>query len=112
MRTMISGPRRRGAPLAATLLAAGVLGLAPLTAGPAAAVTASVRPAAAAALVSQDWPTYLQNAARTDATTDASLTTAGAPNPALDWTYQNGGADSPPPAGGRATAPPRGGGGG
>jgi len=70
---------------AVLLLVAGVLGLALLTAAPTAAVT----PAAAA--TSQDWPTYLQNAARADATTDASLTTAGAPNLALDWTYQTGG---------------------
>ncbi len=87
MRTMISGPRRRGALLAGALLAAGVLGLAPLTAGPAAAVTAT----GAATPASQDWPTYLQNAARTDATTDSSLTAAGAPNLALNWTYQAGG---------------------
>jgi outer membrane protein assembly factor BamB len=98
MRMMITG-RRRGA----AALAAAVLALAPLTAAPAGAaltagavtstagaVTSTVRPAAAAA-ASQDWPTYLQNAARTDATTDGALTTAGAPNLALDWTYQTGG---------------------
>jgi outer membrane protein assembly factor BamB len=78
---------RRGA----ALLTAGMLALAPLTAAPAGAATAAVRPAAASAPTSQDWPTYLQNAARTDATTDASLAAAGAPNLALDWTYQTGG---------------------
>jgi outer membrane protein assembly factor BamB len=91
MRTMIIGWRR-----GALLLAAGVLGLGPLTAVPAGAVTAAVQrvavtPAPTAATASQDWPTYLQNAARTNATTDGTLTAAGAPNLALDWTYQTGG---------------------
>ena len=84
--SMVRTGWRRGA----ALLAAGVLGLAPLTAVPAAAVTAAARTAAAAP-ASQDWPTYLQNAARANATTDASLAAAGAPNLALDWTYQTGG---------------------
>ena len=91
MRMMITSWRR-----GALLLAAAVLGLGLLTALPAGAVTAAtqraaVQPAPAAAGASQDWPTYLQNAARTNATTDGTLSTAGAPNLALDWTYQTGG---------------------
>src|SRR5712691_5367947 len=66
-------------------LAASTLGLAML----AAASAGTAVPASAGA--SQDWPTYLQNAARTNATTDGTLTAAGAPNLALDWTYQTGG---------------------
>jgi outer membrane protein assembly factor BamB len=47
--------------------------------------------APAAAASSQDWPTYLQNAGRTAATTDGSLSVAGAPGLKLDWSYTAGG---------------------
>ena len=65
-------------------LAAGALGLALLSGVPLGATPA-------VAQSSQDWPTYLQNAQRTDATTDSTLTVAGAPNLGVDWTYQAGG---------------------
>ena len=70
----------------------GLLGLA-WAAAPASPAAAAVRPASAAqaAAVSQDWPTYLQNVARTSATTDATLGTTGAPNLAVKWTYPAGG---------------------
>ena len=70
----------------------GLLGLA-CAAAPASPAAAAVRPVSAvlAAPASQDWPTYLQNVARTSATTDATLSTAGAPNLAVSWTYQAGG---------------------
>ena len=68
----------------AAALATGVLGLAML-----AGVTIDATPAAAQS--AQDWPMFLQNAQRTDATTDATLTVAGAPNFGVDWTFQAGG---------------------
>src|ERR1700730_1267211 len=102
--TSASPPGRRGSPMnmmstgrrrGAALLEAGVAGLGPPTAttpgDPPAAVRADAGTAAASAPISQDWPTYLQSAARANATTDASLAAAGAPNLALDWTYQTGG---------------------
>jgi outer membrane protein assembly factor BamB len=72
---------------------AALLGLALLAGSPAGAVTAAVRsvPVSAAAPASQDWPTYLQNPGRTSATTDSTLTTAGAGNLTVHWTYQAGG---------------------
>jgi outer membrane protein assembly factor BamB len=76
MRTTISRWRRR-----AVLLAVTALGVTPLVA---------LATASASAATSQDWPTYLQNATRTSATTDATLSTGGAPNLQLDWTYQTG----------------------
>jgi outer membrane protein assembly factor BamB len=72
-------------PRALAALAAGALGLAMLTSVPLSATPASAQS-------SQDWPTYLQNAQRTNATTDASLTAANAPNMQVNWTYQAGGA--------------------
>src|SRR6266851_4730891 len=82
MRTMITRWRH-----AALLLAAGALGLTAMAAAPAGAVTSAVQ----LSTTSQDWPTYLQNVARTSATTDSTLTTTGAPNLAVNWTYQAGG---------------------
>jgi len=55
----------------------------------AAASAGTAVPASAAS--SQDWPTYLQNVARTAATTDSTLSAAGAPNLKLDWSYTAGG---------------------
>jgi outer membrane protein assembly factor BamB len=80
----------------AAVLAAAVLGAVTLVTAPATARTAA-RPTHAhahvtQAPVSQDWPTYLQNAARTSATTDSTLSTAGAPNLGVDWAFQAGGA--------------------
>jgi polyvinyl alcohol dehydrogenase (cytochrome) len=74
---------RRPRALAAAL-AAGVLGLTLLS-----GATVGATPAAAAS--AQDWPMFLQNAQRTNATTDATLTAAGAPNFGVDWTFQAGG---------------------
>jgi outer membrane protein assembly factor BamB len=71
-------------------LAASLLGMAVLAGAPIATAAIGLAPPASAAS-SQDWPTYLQNTARTDATTDASLTVAGAPNFGVDWSYQAGG---------------------
>jgi outer membrane protein assembly factor BamB len=68
----------------AAAVAAGVLGLTMLS-----GVTLGATPAAAQS--SQDWPTYLQNAQRTNATTDASLSVAGAANFGVNWTFQAGG---------------------
>ncbi len=66
-------------------LAASTLGLAML----AAASAGTAVPASAAS--SPDWPTYLQNVARTAATTDSTLSAAGAPNLKIDWSYTAGG---------------------
>jgi hypothetical protein len=78
-RKFFAGPRALAA-----ASAAGVLGLAMLS-----AVTLGATPAAAQS--SQDWPTYLQNAQRTNATTDATLSVANAANFGVNWTYQAGG---------------------
>ena len=88
MRTVLTAWPRAALAVIAGLLAAA----APLAAPASPAGAASRQPAApAAAPASQDWPTYLQNVARTSATTDSTLTTTGAPNLAVDWTYQAGG---------------------
>ena len=74
----------------AAALAAGALALSTLAAAP-----ASARMAAAAShgttQTSQDWPTYLHDAARSSATTDATLTTGKAPNTTVQWAFQAGG---------------------
>jgi outer membrane protein assembly factor BamB len=77
MRTTISRWRRR-----TVLLAVAALG---------AATTVAIAMPPAGAATSQDWPTYLQNPARTSATTDSTLSTTGAPNLTVNWTYQAGG---------------------
>jgi outer membrane protein assembly factor BamB len=83
---------RRWPRAAAFVAGVGLLGLAPLAASPASAATTAVRAAPAlAAVASQDWPTYLQNVARTSATTDSTLAAAAAANLAVKWTYQAGG---------------------
>jgi outer membrane protein assembly factor BamB len=79
--------RLTAGPRALAALAAGALGLALLTGLPPGPFGA----APAAAQSSQDWPTYLQNAARTDATTDSTLTVAAAPAMQVNWTSQLGG---------------------
>ncbi|MBV9855757.1 MAG: PQQ-binding-like beta-propeller repeat protein [Streptosporangiaceae bacterium] len=71
--------------------------LAALTAGAAAtagvAAASSLHPAAprASAVAYQDWPMFLQNAARTAATTDPVLSIANAPALGMKWSYQAGG---------------------
>jgi len=65
-----------------------------LTAGTASGAAANARPAPAAppnASAYQDWPMFLQNSARTAATTDPALTLAKAPALALKWSYRAGG---------------------
>lgn len=86
MRTMTTGRAR-----AIGLLTAALFILASLAAAPAAASKAAVSPAIAVTLASQDWPAYLHDAARSSATTDATLSSTGAPNLAAKWTYQAGG---------------------
>jgi len=53
------------------------------------AVAASGRPAAAATY--QDWPMFLQNPARTNATTDPKLSVAKASTLKLKWAFKTGG---------------------
>jgi outer membrane protein assembly factor BamB len=77
--------RLTAGPRALAALAAGALGLALLSGLPYGA-------APAAAQSAQDWPMYLQNAARTNATTDGTLTVAGAPAMQVNWNSQLGGA--------------------
>lgn len=72
-------------------LAAGALALSALAAAPASAHTAAAA-SHRASLVSQDWPTYLHDVARSSATTDATLGKAKAPNMTVKWAFQAGGA--------------------
>jgi outer membrane protein assembly factor BamB len=74
----------------AAIVAAGVLALSMPAAAQASATAASHSHGAHAA-TSQDWPTYLQNVARTSATTDATLSKSKAPNLTPQWTFQAGG---------------------
>jgi outer membrane protein assembly factor BamB len=82
--------RRRISPgrFRAAVVAAGMLALSlPAAAQAGASVAAHSHRAAAA----QDWPTYLQNNARTGATTGPAPTQKQAPNLTVKWAFQAGG---------------------
>ena len=51
----------------------------------------AIRPTAAGATTAQDWPTYLHDATRSNATTDANLSVATAGELQLNWSYKTGG---------------------
>ena len=75
-------------------LGSSALACAALTAGTAGGAAAGVVTTAATrarAGTYQNWPTFLQNTARTAATTDPVLSIANAPALALKWAHQTGG---------------------
>ena len=75
----------------AAIVAVGMLALSMPAAAQASATVASHSHRAHAAATSQDWPMYLQNVARTSATTDATLNKSKAPYLTPQWTFQAGG---------------------
>jgi hypothetical protein len=77
---------RRRRPSAAVVA---MIGLLAALLVPVAALVAGQRPACAA--TSQDWPTYLHDASRSNATTDANLSVATAGQLQLNWSFQAGG---------------------
>jgi outer membrane protein assembly factor BamB len=83
---MMRSRRSRAAALAAGALALSALAAAPASAAAAAAASHGTAP------VSQDWPTYLHDAARSSATTDATLKKLRAPNLKVKWAFQAAGA--------------------
>ncbi len=50
-----------------------------------------ITPPASAAASGEDWPMFLHDVARTNATTDATLTSASAPLMKLNWKFTSGG---------------------
>src|SRR6516165_3875734 len=78
--------RRNGAQGALRLFSAAALVVTVLS-----IVTSAVLSTPAAAVSYQDWPMFLQNSARTNATVDPTLSVANAPTLKQKWAYQTGG---------------------
>jgi outer membrane protein assembly factor BamB len=73
------------------VLVAGMLALSMPAAAQASGTVAAHSRRAHGAATSQDWPMYLQNVARTSATTDATLSTSKAAYLTPQWAFQAGG---------------------
>ena len=84
------GGRRRGERGVGGVVLRSALAVVMVLSSLAVVVAVTVRPAAAASY--QDWPMFLQNASRTNATVDPNLSVAKAPTLKEKWAFQTGGA--------------------